>query len=205
MPHQVARDTVVQIVGLGAIGSNAAYLLSKMGVGTILGHDFDVVAAENIEPQIYTPGDVGQRKAIALSRYMLDETNYRPFQFEWNADTHPEDGAIVIGAVDSMQSRWAIAESLGIMSNWRAYIDGRMGGNAIEVHYVLPDGLQEYLNEQVVGVEPMPIPCSHRSVAYNGMLCASLISRVVAAILNDHPIPRYTGVDLLGWSLDVTL
>lgn len=202
VPHELAAETAVSIVGLGAIGSNAAYLLSKMGIGKIVGYDDDEVEDLNIEPQIYNLESCGFPKVAAVAGFLQDDTYYWPHAERWTSETNVLS-PIVISGVDSMGSRREIATSLRNSKNWTHYIDGRMGGNLVEVYHVVPETLRGYWKYNVVAVEPMNIPCSRRAVAYNGMVCASIISRMVAAILNNEPVPDYIKLDLLAWGFDV--
>jgi len=207
--HQQLKHTHVAIIGLGAIGSNVAYVLSKMGVGYIWGYDADVVGEENIEPQVYRGPDVGKGKAAALGWYLTPPSEYYVIPEWWEKDTVvPAPNTIVIGAVDSMESRQDIVASLikGPGANrWTHYIDGRMGGNIIQVYHATPETIRDYYQESVAGVTPMELLCSETAIAYNGLMCATYIARMVASILNGQPYPEYIKVDLLAWSHEVDL
>lgn len=63
--QQLLRQARVLIVGAGGLGCPSAQYLTSTGVGTIGIADFDIVSVSNLHRQIlYTPGDVGQQKAI---------------------------------------------------------------------------------------------------------------------------------------------
>jgi molybdopterin/thiamine biosynthesis adenylyltransferase len=205
---ETAHAHSVTVIGAGAIGSNLVYLLAKLGIGRIVVHDNDVVAEENLEPQFYTIDDIGTEKAWAIletvGAFGIDDVSMDAYPGRWTADSVPTT-PIVISGVDSLESRFDIADSL--LENegqWWHYIDMRMGGNVVEMRYVQPgDDLVDYINNELPSIEAMPIPCSMRSVAYNGMVAASLAARAVAAILTGEPVPKYVKVDLLAWSWDV--
>jgi molybdopterin/thiamine biosynthesis adenylyltransferase len=199
--HDKAKDTSVAVIGLGAIGSNVVYVLSKMGIGHIFAYDDDKVEEVNIEPQVYNVSDVGKMKAFALHSYVVDPMRYYPLDIRWESSASPEaPNSIVVAGVDSMESRHTIATSLIKSQGWTHYIDGRMGGNIIEMYHVTPERIRDYYKEGIVGVEPMELPCSATAVAYNGLMCATYIARMVAAIINGQPLPEYVKIDLLGWS-----
>jgi adenylyltransferase/sulfurtransferase len=62
----------VRIVGLGALGSEAARLLCLAGAGTLILQDFDIVQKENLRCQpLYAPGDVGTHKTDAARAHLL--------------------------------------------------------------------------------------------------------------------------------------
>jgi len=60
---KVAR---VGIAGCGGIGSNAAMLLARAGVGTLVIVDFDRVETRNLNRQHYFTGHIGMPKVMAL-------------------------------------------------------------------------------------------------------------------------------------------
>lgn len=61
----------VSIVGVGALGSVAAELLARMGVGTITLIDHDVVLLSNLQRQgLYTEDDLGKHKVDAAKEHL---------------------------------------------------------------------------------------------------------------------------------------
>ena len=59
--------TAVAVCGLGGLGSNAALLLARAGVGRLGLFDMDCVDITNLHRQQYFPDQLGQPKAAALS------------------------------------------------------------------------------------------------------------------------------------------
>ncbi len=57
----------VGVAGAGGLGSNAAVLLARSGVGAFTLVDFDRVEASNLNRQTFWPEDVGRFKAEALA------------------------------------------------------------------------------------------------------------------------------------------
>jgi sulfur carrier protein ThiS adenylyltransferase len=64
--HDAMRRGVVGIAGLGGLGSNAAVALARMGVGTLILADFDVVEPSNLNRQQYFIEHIGAYKTDAL-------------------------------------------------------------------------------------------------------------------------------------------
>ena len=60
------KDKVVGIAGCGGLGSNCAVALARVGVGTLIIADFDVVEASNLNRQHFFRDQIGQKKAMAL-------------------------------------------------------------------------------------------------------------------------------------------
>ncbi|HHH84380.1 MAG TPA: sulfur carrier protein ThiS adenylyltransferase ThiF [Firmicutes bacterium] len=64
--HEKVGRAVVGIAGLGGLGSNAAVALARMGVGTLILADFDVVEPSNINRQHYFLNHIGRFKTEAM-------------------------------------------------------------------------------------------------------------------------------------------
>ena len=69
-PH-ILRKKTVGILGCGALGSAAAHLLTRCGVGTLILVDGDSVEIHNLARQhLYGKEDVGQPKVEALAKQL---------------------------------------------------------------------------------------------------------------------------------------
>lgn len=63
----------VLIVGCGALGSACAHYLARMGVGKLTLIDGDTVEEHNLARQhLYTPQDIGTKKATALAQHLQE-------------------------------------------------------------------------------------------------------------------------------------
>jgi len=65
------QNARVAIIGLGGIGSNAAVMLARLGVGYLRLIDFDLVEERNLTRQSYYPHQIGQLKTNALAEQLL--------------------------------------------------------------------------------------------------------------------------------------
>ena len=143
-----AENVTVRIIGVGAIGSHVAEVLSKMGVRHIWAQDFDTVEPHNLPNQGYYLNELGKPKVDALAERLnrglgsavvaensrLDEVT--PF---------PEE--IIVSAVDSMDVRRLIFDSFVQSPRASVLVDGRMGARFAKVLFCekqLPGRLQEY-------------------------------------------------------------
>jgi sulfur carrier protein ThiS adenylyltransferase len=61
------QGSCVGVAGCGGLGSNCAMALARVGVGTLVIADFDIVSVENLDRQYYFRDQVGQKKVLALS------------------------------------------------------------------------------------------------------------------------------------------
>ena len=64
--HQKIKKAIVGIAGLGGLGSTIAIALARIGVGTLILVDFDVVEPSNLNRQQYFIDQIGMPKVDAL-------------------------------------------------------------------------------------------------------------------------------------------
>jgi sulfur carrier protein ThiS adenylyltransferase len=62
----ILKHKTVGIAGAGGLGSNCAVALARVGTGTLIIADFDVVSAENLNRQYYFTDQIGKPKTEAL-------------------------------------------------------------------------------------------------------------------------------------------
>ncbi len=70
------RQATVGIAGAGGLGSNAAIMLARAGVGRLIIADFDKIEPSNLNRQQYTVHQVGLRKVKALRANLEQMTPY---------------------------------------------------------------------------------------------------------------------------------
>jgi sulfur carrier protein ThiS adenylyltransferase len=68
--HQKIRKSIVGIAGLGGLGSSIAIALARVGVGTLILVDFDIVEPSNLNRQQYFLHQIGTPKAEALQEIL---------------------------------------------------------------------------------------------------------------------------------------
>lgn len=68
----VKIEEQIHIIGLGAVGSNVAHQLVRLGVTKLHLYDFDIVDHHNITNQMYRAYDIGSTKLSALYRGLKD-------------------------------------------------------------------------------------------------------------------------------------
>jgi len=65
------KDKCVGIAGCGGLGSNCAVALARVGVGTLIIADFDVVVESNLNRQYYFHFQIGKKKVAALKENIM--------------------------------------------------------------------------------------------------------------------------------------
>lgn len=74
--HYKLKNGKVAILGIGGLGSNIAISLARIGVGTLILADFDIVEPSNLNRQQYFINDIGKYKTEALKNNI---ENINPF------------------------------------------------------------------------------------------------------------------------------
>jgi len=72
--HARLKKATVGIAGLGGLGSAVTIALARVGIGTLILVDFDLVEPSNLNRQHYAVGDIGLAKSDAMGR-ILEEIN----------------------------------------------------------------------------------------------------------------------------------
>ncbi len=93
----------IQVVGCGAIGSQIAYSLAKLGFDRLHLWDFDKVESHNVANQLYTIHQENLPKVVALQTILNYMTGMNAMIHDEKCE-HALDGIIFL-AVDSMQAR----------------------------------------------------------------------------------------------------
>jgi molybdopterin/thiamine biosynthesis adenylyltransferase len=115
----------IHIIGVGAIGSRVAEVLTRLGFDNLHIYDFDIVEDGNITNQLYTYPDLGKKKTQALEEHLktinpsLKLTKYERYE------TQPLNGAVFL-CVDSINTRRKIVEANMANGKIDVFLDIRM-------------------------------------------------------------------------------
>ena len=189
------------VIGVGAIGRQAALQLAAIGVPRIQLVDFDVVDNSNRTTQGYTLADIGMTKVLATltAIHQLDpaiqveviEDRYRP---------RLAIGDAVFCCVDSIDARAAIWRSAG--TKCRCWCDGRMLGEVIRVLAVADEqGRDYYPTTLFAQSEAETGRCTARSTIYAASIAAGLMVHQFTRWLRGMPVDRDTSLNLLAGEL----
>ena len=104
----------IHIIGLGAIGSNLAMQLVRLGFENFVLYDFDDVNSHNITNQMFTQKDIGDDKITAIQQHMLEvnpEANIKVKVEGWKEDMKEGISGYLFTCVDSIVLRKQILET----------------------------------------------------------------------------------------------
>ncbi|MDX9785810.1 MAG: sulfur carrier protein ThiS adenylyltransferase ThiF [Desulfobacterales bacterium] len=116
--HDVMKRAVVGIAGLGGLGSHVAVSLARMGVGTLIMADFDVVEPSNLNRQQYFVEHIGCYKTDAMVTILEKINPYLkviPHRVLLNRENIPvifQSARIVIECFDRAEQKVLLIETV---------------------------------------------------------------------------------------------
>jgi molybdopterin-synthase adenylyltransferase len=128
----------ILIVGVGALGSTAAEILCRAGVGNITLCDFDIIEESNLQRQsLYTTVDIGRLKVEAAKEHLISidpnclvKTVEEPF----SPDTSISEYDLVIDGTDSLDARLVLNDAA--LRHKKPLVIGTASGTAGMVYVV---------------------------------------------------------------------
>jgi hypothetical protein len=182
------------VIGVGGIGGPLAWILAKMGCKDITLYDPDTVEQHNLPNQFFQLKDVERTKVEAVKDniFLFAECDITavPEKFQ----DQPLSG-IVISGVDSMASRQTIWREVRYNMEVPLYIDGRMGGEILQLYIVRPSMLEDverYEESLFSDEESSDLPCTAQSIIYSvvvlGGLIASQVKKWIRKEKHNHEI-----------------
>lgn len=128
----------IHIIGVGAVGSQLAEILTRIGFEELYLYDFDVVDAHNITNQAYFETQIGQSKLEALTNTCTQiNSRFKPkLKIEGWQPGARLSGHIML-AVDNIDTRRAIVKENLHNTNIISFSDYRMGLTNAQ-HYFSP-------------------------------------------------------------------
>lgn len=116
--HQVMKNAVVGVAGLGGLGSNVAIALARMGVGTLILADFDIVEPSNLNRQQYFIEHLGRYKTAAMAEIIekinpyLNVITHRVTLERENIPVIFKNARIVIECFDRVDQKTMLIETV---------------------------------------------------------------------------------------------
>lgn len=194
----------VTFIGVGGIGSFAAFAAGKLGIPKITLVDDDTVDLHNAPNQMHpvtyaASGSVGQPKVDVTAQMIDDHSGGLVEVCPVNAKHDGIDtySGVVVSGVDSMKARKEIWDDK-IKGNISVplYIDARIAGQLILIYAVpnpyLPDVQEHYESTLHSDDEAERAPCTERGVIDVGFQCGALITRMLRRYFTGESISNCT-------------
>jgi len=165
------------IIGIGNIGSHTALALARLGVRSLHLIDDDVIEEHNLSSQAYGTAHIGATKCDAVASLVHDidpSITITQAVAHCSVDNLPATAYdVLICGVDSLDARREIAQNVATSPvQPRIIIDGRIGGNQLEVHTYATAG--EWTAS--IPAEADPDPCGGKYISYVSYAIASFIT-----------------------------
>jgi molybdopterin/thiamine biosynthesis adenylyltransferase len=181
-PHKHKLSATV--IGCGAIGSFVAVGLAKMGVRDQTIYDMDSVETENLPVQLHMKSWIGREKTLA-TKHLIEECCPEDVDVsvkgEWKAlDHHPKTDIVVL-AVDSLEVRKAVWETVKYDSAVSLIVDARIGGQAMKLYAVNPNDTADIktYDGSLASTKGSDLPCTERGVIDVSMIASGLLIRSI--------------------------
>ncbi|HEX6986766.1 MAG TPA: ThiF family adenylyltransferase [Planctomycetaceae bacterium] len=204
VPRERLAGLSVAVIGVGAVGRQAALQLACLGVPRLTLVDFDRVEPANVTTQGYAAGDVGRAKVAATRdavRLLDAEIETRAVEDRYRPTL--EVGEAVFCCVDSISARAAIWRTAG--RSCRFWCDGRMLGETIRVLAAAGGvGREHYPSTLFAQAEAEPGRCTAGGAIYTASIAAWLMTHQFARWLRDLAVEPDQTLSLLAAELSVT-
>ena len=197
------KDKKIWIIGAGGIGSNSAYVLSKMGLKVKV-CDFDEVDDVNTSSQFYSMDQLWKPKVEMLKqniKLMCDEdieivnSKYEPWMFD--------DCDILILALDSLAVRKQVIETC---KDTQFILDTRMVKKIAQInllYWMQRKTRMEKEWREDADANNAGTRCTEKAVAFNALGMAALVGSLVADYLNGKQLQYQYTLDLESYNLFV--
>lgn len=212
-----ARNLRISIIGLGGIGSYAAYALSRFRPLGITLVDLDTVETVNLAGQMYKMSDVGLFKTESICKSLIEFSHC--YANTHSARIQDIDGVIesydiVVCGFDNMEARQEVWRRFKNSSDPKLLIDGRMNAEFYQLLCVNKQDLNSMIryekNWLFPSSEAEQTVCSFKQTSFMGMQIGGMIGSLVANYVNNlcnntvtRPVPFLTEFNSASMYLNV--
>jgi len=175
-----AEGTYLNIIGVGATGSNIGLICAKMGITNFRIWDHDIVESHNLPNQIFSLEDIGSQKVDAFERILkafnpLIKVEKHPYYFKSSNHKELLNGPLVI-AVDSMKARFDIYNAFKLNYKIKRVFETRLGFSYGELNIIdnlSISNLEKWYNCLYTDEQAEEPPCNLR-------ICTTLVSLIAS-------------------------
>uniref|UniRef100_A0A0E0G712 Ubiquitin-like modifier-activating enzyme 5 n=1 Tax=Oryza nivara TaxID=4536 RepID=A0A0E0G712_ORYNI len=152
--YERIRDYSIAIVGIGGVGSVAAEMLTRCGIGRLLLYDYDTVELANMNRLFFRPDQVGMTKTdaavqtlsginpdVTLESYSLNITTVKGFEtFLGSLKARSSDGRntgvdLVLSCVDNYEARMVVNQACNELG--QTWMESGVSEDAVSGHIQL--------------------------------------------------------------------
>lgn len=184
-----SKEEIILVGGIGGIGSNAMYCLSKTIPAKYYIFDFDNVEEINVGTQFFKKNQVGLAKVSAVRQTISEFSDTYIQVFKNKVE---KALPISISAFDNMEARRTLFKAWKSLENREIFIDGRLRASLYEVYTVTKENEDLYEATLFSDDEVADDPCTFKQTAYFAMLIGARITQVLVNYLTN----KYSGEDI---------
>ena len=203
VPAERLAGLTVTVIGVGAIGRQAAIQLAAIGVSNLQLVDFDTVEVANLAPQGFLESDLGKLKVQAVGEACRRinsgiEVSEEPGRFRRSMDV----GGAVFCCVDSIETRRLIWEA--VKDRVGFFVDTRMSAEVVRILTAADAaGREHYPTTLFAAAEAHAGACTAKSTIYTASIAAGLAVGQLAKWLRRLPLEPDITLNLLTAELTV--
>jgi hypothetical protein len=194
-PAEHENDSVT-FVGVGGIGSFAAFAAAKLGVPNIRLIDPDVAETHNVPNQMFALDQIDEPKVDAMAALIMANMGEH-INLDIEQTELPNDDVIlrgpVVSGLDSMKARTAIWEKhIKFNPQVPLYMDARLGGTIINLYAINPSDLSEcdaYEKTLYSDEQAEEAPCTERGLIDVGFQVGAMITRALRLYFTEGESP----------------
>ena len=173
------RKTIFDVIGVGAVGSQIADSLVRMGAEHIRLFDPDKVDIPNIGTQGYSWRDIGQYKTDVMEDKLKEinpdvKISCLSICEKWSLDDGV--GNVVFMCIDNIEGRTNFVETNHLCGNSYFMVDTRMGATIYQVIAgEFPEFYSDYIGKYTFPEEESVVePCTQRMTGWGAKIVAGL-------------------------------
>lgn len=191
------------VIGVGAIGRQAALQLTAMGVPWLQLVDFDIVEDSNLASQGFREADLGKPKVEATADLCRSLNQALKIVTVGDRFRRSMDiGNIVFCCVDRIETRRLIWN--GVRDSADLFTDGRMSAEVLRVVSAWDPPSRDYYPSTLFEAdEAYAGPCTAKSTIYCANIAAGLMVTQLAKYLRRMPLEMDIQLNLLSSELAV--
>jgi sulfur carrier protein ThiS adenylyltransferase len=203
VPRKRLEQCKVTVIGVGAIGRQAALQLAAMGVPWLQLIDPDLVDESNLASQGYLESDLGRPKVQATGEQCQQINNQlEVYELDDRFKRSHQIGHILFNCVDSIETRRLIWGS--VKDRIQFYGDGRMSAEVLRVLSVHDPASQDYYPTTLFRAEEAYSgTCTAKSTIYCANLAAGIMLAQFTKYLRRLPIDADIQMNLFSMELTV--
>ncbi|XP_031476512.1 ubiquitin-like modifier-activating enzyme 5 [Nymphaea colorata] len=154
--YERIREFSVAVVGIGGVGSVAAEMLTRCGIGRLLLYDYDTVELANMNRLFFRPEQVGMTKTdaavqtlsdinpdVVLESYTFNITTVKGFETFMTSLTSGHIGSnkhftgvdLVLSCVDNYEARMVVNQACNELN--KTWMESGVSENAVSGHIQL--------------------------------------------------------------------